>query len=208
MDSVVKFNDDVKMTIKEVSEVLKKEESTIRKIGKKLFPANFKNGIKTYLNEKQVTLIKLNLGKNSELPKTQLEKELIIQQAIGFQQEKIQSLELELLLQKPKVELADKALRNDNHMSIRDAGKHLGLRQKDIFQIMRDNKYLTSKNLPTQKALDRDILQLHTNADRGFKQSVMTMENIMNFSIRHLQPKGFATGGLVLPTDKNVIVNV
>jgi hypothetical protein len=36
-----------------------------------------KNGKKTLLTEVQITAIKLNLGKNSELPKTQLEKQLI-----------------------------------------------------------------------------------------------------------------------------------
>lgn len=57
------------MTIKEVADILNKDESTIRKIGKTIFPKIFKNGKITYLNEYQVTLIKLNLGKNSELPK-------------------------------------------------------------------------------------------------------------------------------------------
>jgi hypothetical protein len=54
------------------------DESTIRKIGKSLFPDIFKNGIATLLTEYQVTAIKLHLGKNSDLTKTELEKDLII----------------------------------------------------------------------------------------------------------------------------------
>jgi phage antirepressor YoqD-like protein len=93
----------------------------------------------------------------------------------------------QLELQAPKVELADKALRNDTQMSITDAGKHLGMRQKDIFRIMRVHNYLTKKNLPTQKALTRNILTLKTNSEEGFKQAVMTMDNIMNFQTRHCE---------------------
>jgi phage antirepressor YoqD-like protein len=92
----------------------------------------------------------------------------------------------QLELQAPKVELADKCIRSSKNMSITDAGKHLGVRQKDMFEIMRDNQYLTVKRLPTQKALDRKVLTLKTNVDKNFKQSVMTMENIMNFQKRHL----------------------
>lgn len=81
------------MTVKEVAEIMDKDISTIRKIGKTLFPEVFKHGIVTNLTEKQVTAIKLNLGKNSSLPKTELEKELLIQQAMQFQQEKIIALQ-------------------------------------------------------------------------------------------------------------------
>ena len=92
----------------------------------------------------------------------------------------------QLELQAPKVELADKCIRSKKSMSITDAGKHLGLRQTDIFKILRDNDYLTKKRLPKQKALDRKILTLVTNSEQNYKQAVMTMENIMNFQSRHL----------------------
>ncbi len=117
--------------------------------------------------------------------------------------EKNEALELEAKQNAPKVELATQCLRDETTMSIRDAGKHLGLSQTKIFSIMRDNAYLTIKRLPTQKALDRKVLDVKTNStDNGNKsQAVMTMENIMNFQKRHLQPKGFATGGIVMPID-------
>jgi len=91
----------------------------------------------------------------------------------------------QLELQAPKVELADKCIRNKKEMSITDAGKHLNIGQKKIFEIMRSNYYLTVKRLPTQKALDRKVLTLKTNPEQGFQQAVMTMENIMNFQKRH-----------------------
>lgn len=93
------------MTVKEVSSILGYDESTLRKIGKELFPEIFKNGVKTYLNEMQITAIKINLGKNSELPKTELEKELLIQQAMIFQQEKIKTLQTKLIEAERRVNL-------------------------------------------------------------------------------------------------------
>lgn len=180
---------EITMTIKEVANALGKDESTIRKIGKSLFPGTFRNGVKTTLNEKQVTAIKLKLGKNSELPKTQLEKELIIQQAMLFQAEKINVLQAELQEIRPKAALADEAIRDDQeHYSITQAGKHIGLRQSEIFAILREKKMLTAENLPTQKAIDSGILQLRTNANcngRNRQQSIMTMQNIYNFKRRY-----------------------
>lgn len=86
---------DKSMTIKEVALIFNKDESTIRKIGKEIFPELFKNGIETRFKESHVTAIKLNLGKNSELPKTELEKKLIIFQAMQFLNEEIDILKSE-----------------------------------------------------------------------------------------------------------------
>ncbi len=204
------------MTVKEVAELLEVTPEAIKKWVRELFPDKIKNGVKTSLTEAEVTAIKLKMRPTTKVvaTKTNLEKELLIQQAMMFQQEKIQTMQYELdcknaLLefQAPKVELADKCLRDITTMSITNAGKHLGIRQTRIFKIMRDNKYLTSKNVPTQKALDRKILEVRTNntVNGNKPQAVMTMENIMNFSTRHLEPKGFATGGIVKPKDGQII---
>lgn len=80
------------MPLNEVAATLGYDESTIRKIGKDLFPNVFQNGIKTYLTEYQVTAIKMHLGKNSELPKTNLEKKLLVQQAMIILNEEIDEL--------------------------------------------------------------------------------------------------------------------
>ena len=178
------------MRIKDIAEVLNKDESTIRKIGKSLFPNEFKNGITTYLNEEQVTAIKLSLGKNSELPKTDLEKELIIQQAMMFQAEKITSLQNQIDVLKPKAELAEIALRDESeHYSITEAGKQLGLRMSEMFAILRSKGLIGSGNLPLQKALDYGVLTLRTNVigDKIRKQSVMTLKNIDEFRRRYLK---------------------
>jgi len=104
--------------------------------------------------------------------------------------EENEQLKINELQNAPKVELAETCLRNDTEMSITDAGKHLKISQSAIFKIMRDNEYLTQKRRPTQKALDRKILSLKSNPSNevNWAQTVMNMDNIMNFQKRHLKP--------------------
>ncbi len=90
---------------------------------------------------------------------------------------------------KPKAELADACIRDEStHYSITDAGKHLGIRQSEMFSIMRSNYLLTQKSLPTQKALDYGVLIVRTNEVNGKnrKQSVMTMACINEFNRRYV----------------------
>lgn len=93
-----------------------------------------------------------------------------------------------IALLEPKADLADKAIRDETtQYSIRDAGKHIGLKQKEIFSIMRDKKLLTTKSMPTQKALDMTVLSIRTNIIDGknYRQAVMTMQNIHEFNQRY-----------------------
>jgi len=105
--------------------------------------------------------------------------------------EKNQKLEEEKMILLPKAELADAALRDKTeHYSITEAGKHLGLRQSEMFKILRDNNLLTKTNLPTQKSIDYNVLILRSNAELGERnhpQSVMTMENMDNFRKRYMK---------------------
>lgn len=89
------------MTVKEIAEVLTVDERTIQRYVRKLTTelSGVKNSQGGYLlNQKDVTLIKLTMQKNQHLdnvamlPKTDLEKEMLIQQAIQYQQEKIKEL--------------------------------------------------------------------------------------------------------------------
>lgn len=94
------------MTVREVAEVLKVSGQAVRDAIKKLYPDSLINGVTTFLNEEQVTAIKLQIqsGGNRYLKdnfevinvKTDLEKELLIFQAMQFQQEKINKLQSEI----------------------------------------------------------------------------------------------------------------
>ena len=92
------------MTVKEVSEILNVSRSAVIKIVKKKFPELVKNGVTTYLNETQVTAVKLEIGKGrtdlanvSEVSavKTNLEKRMIVQQALLILNDEIEDLKNE-----------------------------------------------------------------------------------------------------------------
>jgi DNA-binding Lrp family transcriptional regulator len=82
---------DPKMTVKEVSEILKLDRRTIQMKVKELFPDMVKERETTYLNQTQVTMVKLSCEKTFAV-KTEMEKDLIIQQAMMFQNEKVANL--------------------------------------------------------------------------------------------------------------------
>lgn len=113
--------------------------------------------------------------------------------AYAHEIEKREAAEYKVSLLRPKANFAKKALRDKKeHYSITQAGKHLGIGQKDMFDILRSNGLLTKENLPSQKALNKDILILRSNPDcngRNRPQSIMTMENIYNFDNKYNQFK-------------------
>ncbi|MCP4988509.1 MAG: hypothetical protein GY928_21395 [Colwellia sp.] len=95
------------MTVKEVATVLNVSADLIKKRIRELYPDKMINGKTTYLTESEVTAVKLRIEQNSSLatyddrnrlvdmPKTNLEEELLIQQAMVLQQNKIVRLEQE-----------------------------------------------------------------------------------------------------------------
>jgi transcription initiation factor TFIIIB Brf1 subunit/transcription initiation factor TFIIB len=58
------------MTVKEVADVLQIPEQTIRNNVRVLFPELMRNGVTTYLNEKQVTALKLEIERHHNLSST------------------------------------------------------------------------------------------------------------------------------------------
>ena len=96
------------MTVKEVSEILGVTERTVQRHLKSVRDSldnivEVQNGIKSLITEKEVTLIKKKIelsGRNdvinpAALPKTNLEKQLLIRQAMQLQNEMIAELEAE-----------------------------------------------------------------------------------------------------------------
>jgi len=162
------LNGDNRMTVKEVAQALGISDETVRANGKQLYPELFVNGKTTYLNEGQVTAIKLQIEKHHNLqstleviPKTDLEKEMLILQAMQFQAERINILQSKLIELQPKAESFDALMKTETDMSITAAAKHFSLHPKaELFPYLRDNGFLTSKDLPTQRSLDLDIMSL------------------------------------------------
>ena len=195
------------MTVKEVAEILGLDIRTVQLKVKELFPDIVANGKITYLTQTQVTAVKLRIQENGHLatsndrsrlanmPKTPLEEDLLIQQAMQIQANRVliltqdnERMKNRLKLQAPLVALADESLRDvTTHFSITNAGKQIGLSQTKIFALMNEKKLLTASKLPTQKALDKGILTLRTNVVCGKNrpQAVMTMANIFNFKFSY-----------------------
>lgn len=161
------------MTIKEVAEVFSKDESTIRKIGKHLFPEIFRNGTPTYFREFHVTAIKLSLGKNSELPKTELEKDLIIAQGYQFLTDRIK----DLTEQKEQAESQVKMLVHDFNKcyTTTEISKELNL--KSAYEL---NTLLKSKNI--QYKINNSWVLYSDYSDQGYtslKETVLDTGKIV-----------------------------
>jgi phage antirepressor YoqD-like protein len=140
------------MTVREVAEALGMSTDTIYNSAKELFPQLFKNGKAAYLSEEQVTAVKMNLRKNSEVsaqPKTRLEKALLIRQAIQFQDELIadlrqenESLQAENDVLKPKAEYHDRLVDAALATSFRDTAKELGVPERQFIETLIRKGYI------------------------------------------------------------------
>jgi hypothetical protein len=67
---------DRRMTVKEVADALGVSADTIKISVREVYPGLMQNGVTTVLNEEQVTAVKMNLRKNSQVqnqPKTDLD---------------------------------------------------------------------------------------------------------------------------------------
>jgi hypothetical protein len=180
-----RIGEEQKMTVKEVAKTLCKDESTIRKIGKEMFPDTFKNGKKTLLTEVQVTKIKLNLGKNSELPKTQLEKQLIIQQAMSLQNEMIQELQAQLEEAIPKAKNWDEIASHETFMNFRDAAGKMGVQQNELMKYLK-TKYIYKNTRGEYRAFSEYqhlfSLRPYTNGDFLGSQLMLTADGYLYFN--------------------------
>lgn len=91
------FSNSEIMTVKQVAETLGVSVELVTKKIREIMPDKMKMGKTTYLDEKEVTAISLEIRKNPHLVqsyevKTKLEKALIVQQALRLQQEMIEEL--------------------------------------------------------------------------------------------------------------------
>lgn len=188
---------DVYMDVKDISESINVPVRTIHNSIDRLYPDLKKNGKKTVLNMEQVTEISKDLKRahNVDLASTRkvsiTDLELLdrSRDLIYDLTSRVRQLSDENEILRPKAEFADIAIRDKSkHYSIRDAGKHLGLSQTEIFKILRNKSMLTSKNLPSQNAIGANILTLRTNVigTKNRPQAVMTMQNIDNFRKRFM----------------------
>lgn len=167
-----------RMTTKEVANILGVSVETVRANGKELFPDLFVNGKTTYLNEVQCTAIKMKIEKHHNLqstlevmPKTNLEKQLLIKQAMILQNEIIAELQAEnekqkqlLLEQKADVEFSQTIQADETScFSMAQVSQELKLPYGNItlFKKLRELKLLKENNTPYQQYADMGLFKVY-----------------------------------------------
>lgn len=153
------------MTVKEVSDVLSVSRQLISEKVKELFPGKeIVNGKTVYLNESEVTAIKLSIERNPHIPstivegmpKTELEIDLLIEQAHKLLRQRIERLQGELDTARPKVEFYDTVTDSTDAIDMATTAKVLNLDfgRNKLFEILREKKILMDNNQPYQKYID------------------------------------------------------
>ena len=159
---------DRRMTVREVAEALGLDPRTIQLKIKELFPEIVHERETTYLTEAQVTAVKMACEKRFAGVATDLERRMVVAQAMQFLQEDLDAARAELSAAQPKIACAEALMRSDRSMSITDAAKHFGLHPKtEVFPYLRSRGYLTREDLPTQAAIDAGYLSLKETKDQA-----------------------------------------
>ena len=154
------------MTVQEVSKMFDCADNTILNAIKKYFPEKIKHGVKTFLNESEITVIKKelelhhNTASTCALPKTNLEKQLIIRQAMQILDEQIEDLKRENDEMKPKALTYDKFLSASGWQTITEAANVLGIGRNNLFLKLRQMNILKQNNTPYQEYLDRGYFKV------------------------------------------------
>jgi len=182
------------MSIVDIAETLNVDQSTIRKIAKKLFPDFIRNGVKTYFDEEKTTLIKLEIGKGRtdlgnisevENKRTALEKRLLIQQAMNFLNEEVEELRIEnkkqqqlLIDQSPKVEFFDMVSKSDKWITLKQVSDLLNIPEigrNNLCKRLRDEDFLTQYNQPYQKYKNQGLFKSIESVSKSGHVSVSTV---------------------------------
>lgn len=197
------------MTTKEVAKALGVSERAVRGHAQKM--GLTRNGVQTLITQYQATEIKKALSNSGrkdlanvcqlENVSTELEENEIVMRALSIlkrnrdeYKQRAEIAETKCIELQPKADYADKALKTTTQMSITDAGKILEIRQSDMFKFLHYEKLLTSKNLPTQKAIDLKMLTLRKyviNETDTKKTACMTDSNLSNFIYHYIRTNEF-----------------
>lgn len=182
------------MTVSEVADVLNVTPKTVRKYVSKMFPDLMNHGQSTWLNEIEVTAIKLELDKNPHLnrsvsvPKTELEETLLIQQAQNILlkrvvklQSQVDSQRQELVKAQPKIEFHDQVGDSEGLYTIGEVAKtmNLGYGRNTLFKKLRDRR-IFFKTEPYQPYIDSGYFEVKTTTvnERIQKQAYVTPKGL------------------------------
>ncbi len=194
MNDIIK-EDNVQMSIFEVAKTLNVDERTIQRYTNDIFPGKIKNGIKTWLNEVEVTKIKLELQQNQhldrsvELPKTNLEKRLLVQQAMQILNDEVEELKAEIKIKnqklieaQPKIEFHDELMDSEGNYSGSEAARILGTGRQRMYDKLREEGiFLKYSALPNQSYIESGyflVKATKTKSGHAQKQTFVTPKGL------------------------------
>ncbi len=151
-----------KMTTKEVADILGVDVKTVQRAALSLDMDVERSGSSHTMlfNEAQVTAIKLEIENHSKVnaltPKTNLERQLIIQQAMQIQAEMIEELQNKVSRLEPAANFAYQLCSSKDTIEIGECAKVLNknIGRNRLFEFLRNSNVLQSNNIPYQKYID------------------------------------------------------
>lgn len=151
-----------KMTTKEVADILGVDVKTIQRAVESLDMNVERSGSSHTMlfDEAQVTAIKLEIENHSKVnaltPKTNLERQLIIQQAMQIQAEMIEELQNKVSRLEPAANFAYQLCSSKDTIEIGECAKVLNknIGRNRLFEFLRNRNVLQSNNIPYQKYID------------------------------------------------------
>lgn len=143
----------MKMTVKEVADVLGVTPEAIKWHIRQMFPEILENGKTTMLDEWQVTEIKRKMLPTSQLAGvvTNIDKLETVQKAMSYLSEMVEEQRQAIESMKPKAIAYDSFMQAENTQSIGEVAKVFGIGRNRLFQLLRDAKILMSDNVPYQE---------------------------------------------------------
>ena len=142
------------MTVKEVAEILNVNPETIKKYIRDLYPGILQNGKTTYLNELQVTEIKMSLQSNPHLQQslqvvnTDIEMALQLENVARYFKNKYEESQKQISELKPKAIEYDTFISNKSNQKIGDVAKLFGIKPNTLHQMLRDAKIMQENYTP------------------------------------------------------------
>lgn len=151
-----------KMTTKEVADILGVDVKTVQRAALSLDMDVERSGSSHTMlfDEAQATAIKLEIENHSKVnaltPKTNLERQLIIQQAMQIQAEMIEELQSKVSRLEPAANFAYQLCSSKDTIEIGECAKVLNknIGRNRLFEFLRNNNVLQSNNIPYQKYID------------------------------------------------------
>ena len=169
---------DKRMTVREVAEALGVADRTIRRHiseirGNLDNVVQVENGKTTYLTEAEVTEIKRRIersGRNdlasvdqAARATTELERRLLVAQAVQILQEDLAAARADLAAAAPKVEFFDTVANSKDAITMRDVAAALNLPgwgRNQIFAFLRVRGILDDRNIPYREDQDRGYFRV------------------------------------------------